>query len=105
MTKPAIMLAGMVAMAPAPPVIEAQQQNPLAGIWSTRITDSHGRVQRIAYVEFGLNGALYRKLFPRSVGSGGAIFQEWGIYRFVQAKFPDRRERVPSGHQCLCARG
>ena len=77
-------VAGMLLAPMATPT--AAQRNPLAGIWSTRIVDSYGRVQGIAYVQFGANGALYRKLFPRSVGTGGAIFQEWGIYRFVPGR-------------------
>jgi hypothetical protein len=85
--KRGLMLAVVALMLLAPLVTPvAAQRNPLAGLWSTRIVDSYGRVQGIAYVQFGENGAVYRKLFPRSVGTGGAIFQEWGIYRFVPGR-------------------
>jgi hypothetical protein len=82
-----IVLAVVLALvAVQPQFAGAQQQNPLVGIWSTRVADAYGRVQGVAYVQFGPNGAVYRKIFPRSVGTGGAIFQEWGVYRFVPGR-------------------
>lgn len=76
----------VLTFAVAYPATVGAQQNPLLGIWSTRIVDSYGRVQGVAYVAFSASGVVYRKLFPRSVGTGGAIFQEWGVYRFVSGR-------------------
>jgi len=81
-----IVVAAVLALLAPQPGLVGAQRNPLVGIWSTRVVDSYGRVQGVAYVQFGPTGALYRKIFPRSVGTGGAIFQEWGVYRFVQGQ-------------------
>jgi len=97
-----VMAAALTVLIAQTVFVGAQQLNPLVGIWSTRITDATGRVQGVGYVQFRANGALYRKLFPRSVGTGGAIFQEWGVYRFLPGRSAIQSiiQRYEP-HQCL----
>jgi hypothetical protein len=82
----AIPLIGMIVLMvlfAQPPAPVRGQQSPLVGIWSSNITDAYGKVQGVVFMAFAAHGELYRKLFPRSVGSGGAVFQEWGEYRLL----------------------
>ena len=67
----------------AEPSVVLGQQGTLLGIWSSHITDAYGNVAGVIFMRFDANGSLYRKLYPRSVGTRGAVFQEWGQYRLL----------------------
>ena len=68
------------------PAVVLGQQGTLVGIWSSHITDAYGNVAGVIFIRFDANGSLYRKLYPRSVGTGGAVFQEWGQYRLLSGQ-------------------
>jgi len=76
-------VAAVLIIVVAQPMSVGGQQESLVGVWSSHITDAYGTVQGVIFMQFGANGGLYRKLYPRSVGTGGAVFQEWGTYRLL----------------------